>query len=57
MRVVMSLVEIGLLSLFLIGSGSLKASAALLYLNGLCHGFYQMFEQPKFLFVSQKTQK
>ncbi len=26
-----------------------------IYLKGLCHGFYQIFEQPKFIFVLQET--
>ncbi len=24
-------------------------------LKGLCHGFLQIFEQPKFIFVSEET--
>ena len=26
-------------------------------LKGLCHGFKQIFEQPKFIFVSKETKK
>ena len=28
-----------------------------MFLKGLCHGFWQIFVKPKFIFVSKETKK
>ena len=41
--------------LIMINGDNLQLS--LFILKGLCHGFWQIFEKPKFIFVSKETKK